>query len=252
MAQPADRRHQRPRPSAQGRGTQDQRRRASRVDRGEPAAPDEGARLRPHGLQPARQLHGPSHRRFRCQFDLGLDLQRALLPRLEVVSRPFHRRGDAAAESWRRSEDLHSRTGKMRPGLWLRRHQPQPRSVRRPLDEPAADRPLVVSDLREDGGMGHPGDGACLDELQSRFPHHRRPLHQRRHDRGDAVHSRSAVQGFPDAALRRSARRRRRALSLGPLSRARAGTEEAAPHRAAARRTCSSTPASIISRASTS
>ena len=24
--------------------------------------------------------------------------------------------------------------------------------------------------------MGHPGDGACLDELQSRFPHHRRPF----------------------------------------------------------------------------
>ena len=35
----------------------------------------------------------------------------------------------------------------MRQGLWLRRHQSQPRSVRRPLDEPAADRPLVVSDL---------------------------------------------------------------------------------------------------------
>ena len=43
-----------------------------------------------------------------------------------------------------------------------------------------------------------------------------------------------AVQGFPDAALRHSTRRRRRALSLGPLSRARTGTEEAAPDRAAA------------------
>ena len=31
--------------SAQGRGTEDQRRRASRVDRIEPTAPDEGARL---------------------------------------------------------------------------------------------------------------------------------------------------------------------------------------------------------------
>ena len=36
---------------------------------------------------------------------------------------------------------------KMRQGLWLRRHQSQPRSVRRPLDEPAADRPALVSDL---------------------------------------------------------------------------------------------------------
>ena len=46
--------------------------------------------------------------------------------------------------------------------------------------------------------MGHPGDGACLDQLQSLFPHHRRPLHQRRHDGGDAVHSRSDLfKDFP-------------------------------------------------------
>ena len=35
----------------------------------------------------------------------------------------------------------------MRPGLRLRRHQSQPRSLGRPLDEPAAHRPALVSDL---------------------------------------------------------------------------------------------------------
>ena len=182
-------------------------------------------------FSPARQLHGPSHRRLRRELDLGRDLQRALLPRLEALPRQFHRRGDAAAEPRRRSEDLHSRARKMREGLRLRRDQSQSRSVRRPLDEPAADRPLVVPDLREDGRMGHPGDGACLDELQRLLPHHRRPLHQRRHHRGDAVHPGRPVQGFSDAALRRAARRRRRALPLGPLSRARAGAQEAAAQR---------------------
>ena len=44
-------------------------------DRIEPVAPDAGARMRSDDLQPARQLHGPSHRRFRHKFDLGLDLQ---------------------------------------------------------------------------------------------------------------------------------------------------------------------------------
>ena len=171
---------------------------------------------------PTTSATSPSASTWAC------DLQRALLPRLETVPRQFHRRGDAAAEPRRRSEDLHPRARKMRAGLRLRRHQSQPRSVRRPLDEPAADRPLLVSDLREDGRVGHPGDGACLDQLQPMLPHHRRPLHQRRHDRGDAVHPGRPVQGFSDAALRHSAWRRRGALSLGPLSRARAGTEEAA------------------------
>ena len=161
------------------------------------AAPDEGARLRSDGLQPPRQLHGPSHWRFRHKLDLGLDLQRALLPRFQALSGPFHRRGDAAAEPGRRSENLHSRARKMCPGLWIRRHQSQPRSLGWSLDEPAADGSALVSDLRKDGGVGYPGDGACLDQLQRLLPHHRRPLHQRRHDRGDAVHPGGPVQGFP-------------------------------------------------------
>ena len=38
--------------------------------------------------------------------------------------------------------------------------EPQPRPVRRPLDRAAADRPLLVPDLREDGRVRHPRDGA--------------------------------------------------------------------------------------------
>ena len=165
---------------------------------------------------------------FARQLHLGLDLQRALLPGVEALSRPFHRRGDAAAKPGRRPEDLHSRARALREGVRLRRDQPQSGSVGRPLDEPAADRPPLVSDLRKDGRIRHSGDGACLDELQRLLPHDRRPLHQRRHDRGHAVHPGRPVQGLPDAALCRPSRRRRCALSLGPLSRSGAGAQEAA------------------------
>ena len=56
---------------AEGRRAEDQRRRAARVDRDQPAAPDEGARQRPDHLQPARQLHGAPHRRLRGQSAPG-------------------------------------------------------------------------------------------------------------------------------------------------------------------------------------
>ena len=167
-----------------------------------------------------------------------------------ALSGQFHRRGHAAAEPGRRSEDLHSRTREMREGVRLRRHQPQSRSVRRPLDEPAADRPALVSDLREDGGIRHSRHDPRVDELQRLLPHDRRALHQRRHDRRHAAHRGRSVQGLSDAALRHPAWRRRGALSLGPLSRAGAGVEEAAAAASISSRTCSSTPASIISPAS--
>ena len=46
--------------------------------------------------------------------------------------------GDAAAKPGRRSDNLHSRTRKMRERIRLRRHQPESGSVRRLVDEPAA------------------------------------------------------------------------------------------------------------------
>ena len=51
----------------------------------------------------------------------------------------------------------------------------------------AADRPRVVSDLRKDGRVRHPGHGSREHELQRVLPHDRRALHQRRHDGGDAA-----------------------------------------------------------------
>jgi 4-oxalmesaconate hydratase len=73
----------------------------------QPAEEDEGARLRPHHLFAARQLHGPPHRRLQCQQHLGGDLQRAVLPRRAALPGQLHRRGHAAAVARRRSEDLH-------------------------------------------------------------------------------------------------------------------------------------------------
>ena len=79
-----------------------------------------------------------------------------------VVSRPFHRRGDAAAKPRGRSEDLHPELEKCVQRLRVHRHQSQPGPVRRPLDQPAADRPLLVSDLREDGRIRHPRNDPCF------------------------------------------------------------------------------------------
>ena len=93
---------------------------------------------------------------------------------------------------------------------------------------PAALRPPLVPDLREDGRVRHPGDDPRQHELQRVLPHDRRALPQRRHDGVHAVPHGGPVQRLPDAALRDPARRRRRALPLGTLSRPRAGAEEAA------------------------
>ena len=53
-----------PAADAQGGRPEDQRRRAARVHRDQPAAPDEGARQRHHAVLAARQLHGAPHRRL--------------------------------------------------------------------------------------------------------------------------------------------------------------------------------------------
>ena len=69
------------------------------------------------------------------------------------------------------------------------------------LDQPAADRPAVVPDLREDGRVRHPGDGPRQHQLQRLLPHHRRALHQRRHHGVHAADPGRPVQGFPDAGF---------------------------------------------------
>ena len=139
----------------------------------------------------------------------------------------------------------------VRRGARLRRDQPQPRPVGRALDRAAADRPVLVPDLREDGRVRHPGDGPRQHQLQPVLPHHRRALPQRRHHGLHAV----LIQGdlftdFPDPALGHPARRRRGALPLGPVPRPGAGAEEAAARRSTCWATSSSTPASTTSPAS--
>ena len=64
VAQPPDRRHQESGGDAEGVRAAHQRRRVARVDREQPAPADARARPRPDDLQPARQLHGASHRRL--------------------------------------------------------------------------------------------------------------------------------------------------------------------------------------------
>ena len=73
-----------------------------------------------------------------------------------------------------------------------------------------------------------PAHGPRQLVVQSVLPCHRGPLHQRRHHRLHAVHHRGPVQGLPDVEVHHPARRRRGAVSLGTLSRARPGHETAA------------------------
>ena len=61
----------------------------------------------------------------------------------------------------------------VRRAVRQRRDQPESRSVGRPLEHPAALRSLLVSDLREDGRVRHPGDDPREHELQRVLPHHR-------------------------------------------------------------------------------
>ena len=220
MAQPPDRRHHESRGDAEGVRAAHQRRRVARIDREQPAAAHARARARPHDLQPARELHGASHRRFPGLEHVGRDLQRAVLPGEPALPGPLHPGRDVAAESRRGSRDVHSGARQVRGGVRQRRDQPESRPVGRTLELAAAVRSPLVPDLREDGRVRHPGDDPREHELQPVLPHHRRALPQRRHHRLHAVPHVGPVQGFPDAALRDSARRRRGAVPLGPLPRA--------------------------------
>ena len=118
------------------------------VDRGEPAPVHAGARRGPDHLLAARELHGPSHRRLRRQLDLGRDLQRALLPR---VARLFPDNFIGAA-MLPQSPGVDPATCIPELEKCVKEYgfvgdQSQPRPLGRPLDQPAAHRPALVSDL---------------------------------------------------------------------------------------------------------
>ncbi len=135
----------------------------------------------------------------------------------------------AAAKPEGGHDQLDRRAGTLRDRAGLHRLQPQSRSGRRPLHPSAADRPLLVSLLREDGGAGRAGDDPRLGQLQPGDARHRRLLHRGRHDRLHAAAGRQSVHRFPDPALHHPAWRRRGALSLGPLSRAGGHAQAAEP-----------------------
>src|SRR5690606_12392440 len=107
----------------------------------------------------------------------------------------------------------------------LHRRQPHARPLGRPLELAAADRPLLVPDLREAVRAGHAGHDPRLRLLQPVLPHHRRALHQRRHHGVHAAHPGRPVRRLPEPAPDHPARRRRGAVPLGPLPGPGAGHE---------------------------
>ena len=121
-----------------------------------------------------------------------------------------------------------ARARALRARAGLRRLQPESRPVGRLLEVAAAHRPPLVPVLREDGRARRAGDGACLGVLQPVLSRDRRALHQRRHHGVHAVHRGRSVPGFPHPEAHHSARRRRGALPLGPLSGARRHAEASA------------------------
>ena len=191
-------------------------------------AADEGARRRPDDLQPARELHGPSHRRLRGVVDLGRDLQRALLPREPPVPRPLHPGGDAAAEPGRRPETCIPELEKCveEYGAVAINLNPDP-SGGHWTSPPLTDRhwyPIYEKMVEYDiPAMIHVSTSCnpCFHTTGAHYINADTTAFMQ-------LHSGRPVQGLPDAALRHPARRRRGALPLGPLPRPRAGAEEAA------------------------
>ena len=158
-------------------------------------------------------------------------VQRPDPSRLHALSPELRGRLPAPADAGRAADQLHPRARALREGVRVHRLQPEPGPVRRLLEGPAAHRQVVVPLLREAGRARRAGDGPREHVVQPELPHDRRPLHQRRHHRVHAAHHRRSLQGLPEPEVHHPARRRRRAVPLGALSRHRARSQEAAPAR---------------------
>lgn len=135
----------------------------------------------------------------------------------------FMRRVPAAAVPGRRARRVRPRVGRrtraLRDRTRVRRLPAQPRPVRRVLAGTAPDRPRLLPLVREDGGAGRARDGARRDVAQPGRARHLRALPQRRHRGVHAAVRIRSVHRLPDAAADPAARRRRGAVSLGPLPR---------------------------------
>jgi 4-oxalmesaconate hydratase len=102
---------------------------------------------------------------------------------------------------------LHSRAGQVRGAIRQRGHQPEPRSLGRPLDFAPAVRQELVPHLRKDGGVRHPAmihvstscNAASTPRAATTCRHH--GLH--------AVPDFGSVQGLPDPEVPDSPWRRR-------------------------------------------
>ena len=206
-----------------------QRRRDPRDDREEPAQAAARARRGHHDLLAARLGDGASRRRRGDVSRPGRARCNDLIKRVvDLYPENFVGVCQLPQSPGVPIANSIARAGALRDRARLRRLQPQSRSVGRPLDVAAAHRQALVSVLREDGRARRAGDDPRLGVVQPELPRDRRALHQRRHHGVHAVHRGRSVPRLPDAALHHPARRRRGAVSLGPLSRARGHAEAAA------------------------
>jgi 4-oxalmesaconate hydratase len=141
-------------------------------------------------------------------------------------SRALHRRGDAAAVAGRRSRKLHPGTGKMRQGIRLGRHQSEPDpSGGHWTAPPLSDRswyPIYEKMVEYDiPAMIHVSTScnACFHTTGAHY------LNADTTAFMQCLTSDLFTTSRPE--IRHPARRRRRALSLGPFPRPGAGNEEA-------------------------
>ena len=234
------------------RPTSDPGRRDPRQHRSEPAEAAAGAR------QPTSRIFSPRASAMAhhigddaVSLDLDARLQRSDQARRRSVSRQFRRRLPAAAVAGRADREAcipELERCVTRAGFIGCNLNPDP-SGGHWTSPPLTDRhwyPLYEKMVE----LRRAGDGACQRRCNPNLSRHRRPLHQRRHYGLHAVHDVGSVQRFPDAEVHHSARRRRGAVSLGPLPRAGADAEAAAADGACDEQRLSSIPASITSRAS--
>ena len=169
-------------------------------------------------FSPARQRHGPSHRRPR---QMSIDWSRLSNDLIHRVTQIFPDNFIGVCQLPQSPDapiaNIDRRARALRHRARLRRLQPEPRPLGRDVDRPAAHRPKLVSVLREDGRAGRPGDDPRLGIVQRQLPRHRRALHQRRHHGLHAVPAGRPVRRLPRPAAHHPAWRRGGALPLGPL-----------------------------------
>ena len=167
---------------------------------------------------------------------LGAGEQRPRRPGGRALPGQLRRRLPAAADPGRIAGRRRRGAAPLRRGARLRRRQPQPRPVRRLLDLPADDRPVLVPGLRGAGRARRAGDGARVELVQPELPRPRRALPQRRHLGVHAAARGRPVRALPDAAAGHPARRRGGPVPLGPLPGAGDAHGPAGPVDAAAQR----------------